>query len=81
MVDRAKNALNAARLQYKQNKEQIDLTIESNKINIESASQTLNTTKFMSEQNTKLAENTLKTSNTPKNNILIQMESEIIKLE
>lgn len=81
MVERSKNALNAARLQYQQSQNQTNQMIEGNKLSLEWANQTLNTTKFMSEQSTRLAENTLKTSSTPKNNILIQMESEIAKLE
>lgn len=81
MVERAKNGLNAARLQYQQSQNQTNQIIEWNKLNLEWANQTLNTAKFMSEQSTKLAENTIKTSNNSKNNILIQMESEIIKLE
>jgi multidrug resistance efflux pump len=81
MVDRAKNALNAARLQYSQNKSQIEQMIENNQIAIESSKNTLNTTQVLGQQNIKSAENSLQTADSQKNSIILQMESEKTKLE
>lgn len=81
MVERAKNGLNAARLQYQQNKNQFDQTIAWNKLAIASSQQALNTTQSIWEQNLKSAENTLKTSGNQKNSILLQIDSEKNKLD
>lgn len=81
MVERAKNALNSARLQYQQNQTQIDQLIQWNKLALESSQQTYQTTQSIWQQNVKSAENTLKTSNNQKNSILLQMESEKNKLD
>lgn len=81
MVQRSKNTLNSARLQYQQNKNQFDQMIQWNKLTLESSQKTFNTTQSMWEQTLKSAENTIKTSWNQKNSILLQMESEKNKLD
>ena len=81
MVEKARNALNTARLQYWQNKNQLEQTIKNNQIALESSQNNLNTTQTLSEQNIKSAENNLKTVDSQKNSIILQMESEKTKLK
>jgi len=48
---------------------------------LESSQNNLNTTQTLSEQNIKSAENNLKTVDSQKNSIILQMESEKTKLK
>ena len=81
MVQRAKNALNATRLQYWQSKTQIEQSIQNTQIALESSKNNLNTTQILWEQNIKSAKNTLQTADSQRNSIILQMDSEKTKLE
>ncbi len=81
MVQRAKNALNLARLQYSQNKTQLEQWISNSELALERSQSSLTTVATLWEQSIRWAENSLTNSNSQKNSLVLQMESEKNKLE
>ncbi len=81
MVQRAKNALNSARLQYSQNKTQLDQGITNSQLNIEKLQNSLTSIQAIWKQNIRWAENNLSNASTQKNALILQMISEKNKLE
>jgi multidrug resistance efflux pump len=81
LVQRTKNALNSARLQYQQNQTQIEQWITNSRLALERSRTALNTAQSVWAQNIRWAENTLDSSDTQKNSLLLQMKSEKNKLE
>lgn len=81
LVQRTKNALNSARLQYQQNQTQIEQWITNSKLALEKSKTVLNTAQNIWTQNIRWAENTLDSSNTQKDSLMLQMRSEKNKLE
>ncbi len=81
MVQRAKNALNSARLQYSQNKTQLDQGITNSQLTIEKLQNSLVSIQTIWEQNIRWAENNLSNASTQKNALVLQMISEKNKLE
>ena len=81
MVQRAKNALNSARLQYWQQKTQIEQWIANSQLAIEQSKTALNTAQTLWEENLKSATNNLQNANTQKNALVSQLISEKGKLE
>jgi len=81
MVQRAKNALNSARLQYSQNKTQLEQWISNSQLALERSQSSLTTVSTLWEQSIRWAENSLNNSNSQKNSLVLQMESEKNKLE
>lgn len=81
MVQRAKNALNSARLQYSQNKAQLDQSVTNSQLTIEKLQNSLVSIQTIWEQNIRWAENNLNNADTQKNALILQMISEKNKLE
>lgn len=80
-LERAKNALNSARLQYQQNKVQLEQWITNSRLALERSQTSLQTTQTLWTQNIKWAENTLSNSTSQKNSLVLQLESEKNKLK
>ena len=76
MVQKAKNALNSARLQYAQQKNQIEQWINNSKLAIEKFQTTLETAKKLWDQNIRWAKNNLDNANSQKNALTLQLDSE-----
>lgn len=81
MVQRAKNALNSARLQYSQSKTQLEQWISNSQLAIQQSQSSLVTAETLWEQNIRWAENSLSNANSQKNSLILQMKSEKQKLE
>ncbi|HRX63564.1 MAG TPA: HlyD family efflux transporter periplasmic adaptor subunit [Candidatus Absconditabacterales bacterium] len=81
LVQRAKNALNSARLQYSQSKTQLEQGISNSQLALQQSQTSLSTVSTLGEQNIRGAENSLNNSNTQKNSLVLQMESEKNKLQ
>ncbi len=81
LVQRAKNALNSARLQYSQSKTQLEQWISNSQLALQQSQTSLSTVSTLGEQNIRGAENSLNNSNTQKNSLVLQMESEKNKLQ
>jgi len=76
MVQRAKNALNSANLQYSQNKTQLEQWIANSQLAVERSQTSLTTATSLWKQNIRWAENNLNNADNQKNSLILQLDSE-----